>query len=170
MRLHTPCGCTLTSSKVLWPDSSLCSVCCTGITSWLYTHSDNDHCSSALTTIPIGRGIHNAHLYVLDARLQPVPVGVPGQLFISGVQVTAGYLNRTNLTEEVFVPNPFCEGPGTHTDKMYRTGDLVLWLPGQRACLGCLGRVDYQVRIRQMVGVGHGGTAMPASLQAGLLS
>jgi iturin family lipopeptide synthetase C len=96
-------------------------------------------------TIPIGCGIHNSRLYVLDAFLKAVPVGVPGQLFISGVQVSAGYLNRNDLTNEVFVPNPFCEGPGTHTDRMYRTGDLVRWLPGPHACVEFLGRVDHQV-------------------------
>lgn len=85
---------------------------------------------------------------MLDARLQPVPIGVPGQLFISGVQVAAGYLNRPDQTASTFVPNPFCEGPGSHTDKMYRTGDLVRWVPGQRACLQFLGRVDHQVKLR----------------------
>jgi hypothetical protein len=49
---------------------------------------------------------------------------------------------------QVFVPNPFCEGPNTHTDKMYRTGDLVRWLPGQQACIEFLGRVDHQVKLR----------------------
>lgn len=49
---------------------------------------------------------------------------------------------------QVFVPNPFCEGPNTHTDKMYRTGDLVRWLPGQHACIEFLGRVDHQVKLR----------------------
>lgn len=82
---------------------------------------DSQHIAPA--TIPIGRGIHNSRLYVLDALLKPVPVGVPGQLFISGVQVAAGYLNRKDLTDEVFVPNPFCEGPSTYTDRMYRTGE-----------------------------------------------
>lgn len=120
-------------------------MCCAGITSWLYKATAQDDSSSAAATIPIGCGIHNSRLYVLDPRLQPVPVGVPGQLFISGLQVAAGYLNRKDLTDEVFVPNPFCEGPGTHTERMYRTGDLVRWLPGKHACLEFLGRVDHQV-------------------------
>lgn len=102
----------------------------------------------AAGTIPIGRGIHNSRLYVLDPYMQPAPIGVPGQLFISGVQVAAGYLNREDFTAEVFVPNPFAEGPGTHTDRMYRTGDLVRWLPGQDACIEFLGRLDHQVKLR----------------------
>lgn len=53
----------------------------------------------------------------------------------SGVQVTAGYLNRPDLNESTFVPNPLCEGPGTYTEVMYKTGDLVRWLPGKRACI-----------------------------------
>lgn len=63
-------------------------------------------------------------------------------------QVTWGYLNRPDLNEAVFVPNPFCEGPGTHTDRMYKAGDLVRWLPGRHACLEFLGRVDHQVKLR----------------------
>ena len=64
------------------------------------------------------------------------------------LQVTWGYLNRPDLNEKTFVPNPFCEGPGTHTDRMYRAGDLVRWLPGRHACLEFLGRVDHQVKLR----------------------
>lgn len=67
---------------------------------------------------------------------------------LGDVQVAAGYLNRQDLTDDVFVPNPFCEGPGTCTDKMYKTGDLVTWLPGEHACLLFLGRVDHQVKLR----------------------
>lgn len=107
----------------------------TGFTSWLYTPPIQTQGEAqqrvAAGTIPIGRGIHNSRLYVLDPSLQPVPIGVPGQLFISGVQVASCYLNRKDLTDEVFLANPFCEGPGTHTDRMYRTGDLAAWT----ACL-----------------------------------
>lgn len=84
----------------------------------------------------------------MDSALAPVPIGVPGELYISGVQVTAGYLNRPDLNSSTFVPNPFCEGPGTHTELMYRAGDLVRWLPGRHACLEFLGRVDHQVKLR----------------------
>lgn len=129
----------LTDLAVLFP----------GITSWLYKPpprmQDEAQQRVAAGTIPIGRGIHNSRLYVLDPSLSPVPIGVPGQLFVSGVQVAFGYLNRKDLTDEVFSANPFCEGPGTHTDRMYRTGDLVKWLPGQHACIEFLGRVDHQV-------------------------
>ena len=72
-------------------------------------------------SVPIGRPIDNLHCYVLDAKLQLLPVGVPGELMVSGIQLARGYLKRPDLTAEKFIPNPFSRGH-THHDRLYRTG------------------------------------------------
>jgi amino acid adenylation domain-containing protein len=91
--------------------------------------------------IHIGRPIANTEIYILDAHLNPVPVGVPGELMIGGHGLAWGYLNRPELTAEKFVPHPFKKG-----ERIYRTGDLAKYLPD--ANIACLGRLDSQVKIR----------------------
>ncbi|WP_139340900.1 non-ribosomal peptide synthetase, partial [Pseudomonas sp. KK4] len=91
----------------------------------------------------IGRPIANVRTYVLDAWLNPMPVGVPGELHIGGAGVTLGYLNRAEQTAKVFIKDPFSSLPGA---RMYKSGDLVRWLPDGQ--LEYLGRMDHQVKIR----------------------
>lgn len=98
---------------------------------------------SDATTVPIGRAISNTQLYVLDANLQLVPVGIPGELYISGDGLAREYLNDPELTTKRFIPNPFSVEPGA---KLYRTGDLVRCLPDGN--LEFLSRVDQQVKLR----------------------
>ncbi|MDQ0497108.1 non-ribosomal peptide synthetase, partial [Paenibacillus brasilensis] len=91
--------------------------------------------------VTIGKPIANTQIYILDKRLRPVPVGLPGELFISGSGLARGYWNQPVLTAEKFIDNPF--NPGT---KLYRTGDLCRWLSD--GSIEYVGRMDYQVKIR----------------------
>lgn len=92
---------------------------------------------------PLGHPLPNVRLYALDTCFKPVPIGIPAELFISGVGVSRGYLKRPDATAERFLPDPFSEISGA---RMYRTGDLVRWLPDGQ--LEFLGRIDQQVKIR----------------------
>lgn len=94
------------------------------------------HCN----TVPIGRAIANTQIYLLNSDLQPVPIGVPGELYIGGAAVTRGYLHQPDLTNKSFIPNPFGDG------RLYKTGDLTRYLPDGN--IEYLGRIDQQVKIR----------------------
>jgi len=95
------------------------------------------------THLPIGRAVSNIRTYVLDQKLLPVPVGIPGELLIGGVGVGRGYWNDPGRTAEVFIPDPFSRKPGR---RLYRTGDRVRTLPNGN--LEFLGRLDNQVKVR----------------------
>lgn len=93
--------------------------------------------------ILIGRPLANTQVYLLDKNLNPVPIGIAGQLHIGGNGLARGYLNRLELTNEKFIPNPYSDDP---TSRLYKTGDLARYLPD--GTIECLGRIDDQVKLR----------------------
>ncbi|MBW4718788.1 non-ribosomal peptide synthetase [Saccharothrix obliqua] len=107
--------------------------------------------------VTIGRPVSNTRIHVVDEELRLVPVGVPGELVIAGVQLARGYPGRPALTAERFVPNPFAETPG---ERLYHTGDLVRLLPD--GTIDYLGRIDHQVKL-------HGNRIEPGEVEAALL-
>ncbi len=94
-------------------------------------------------SIPIGKPIDNTKTYILDDHLQPVPIGIRGELYIGGDGLAIGYLNSPELTAERFIPNPFSDDPGA---RLFKTGDLARYLPDGN--IEFLGRIDHQVKIR----------------------
>ncbi|MGQ4807003.1 Tyrocidine synthase 3 [Candidatus Entotheonellaceae bacterium PAL068K] len=92
---------------------------------------------------PIGRPIANTHIHILAPDLQPVPIGVPGELHIGGAGVARGYLNRPALTQEKFIANPYSDDP---TSRLYKTGDVACYLAD--GTIEWLGRLDQQVKVR----------------------
>ncbi|MBB6249463.1 amino acid adenylation domain-containing protein, partial [Rhodanobacter sp. A1T4] len=98
---------------------------------------------SPLSCVPIGRPIANIQIHILDDALNPVPVGVVGHLYIAGIGLARGYINRSELTAQTFIPNPFSAVPGA---RMYLSGDLARYLPD--GTIEYLGRSDHQVKIR----------------------
>ncbi len=115
----------------------------TSVTATAYEPGVEVETDSSPTEIPIGCPIDNVQIYVLDQHLQPVPIGVPGELHIGGAGVARGYLNRPELSDEKFIPHPFSQEPNA---KLYKTGDLVYYRPDGNIMF--LGRGDDQVKIR----------------------
>ncbi|MCW3052831.1 MAG: amino acid adenylation enzyme/thioester reductase family protein, partial [Chthonomonadales bacterium] len=97
----------------------------------------------ASTSVPIGHGVGNTQVYLLDTQRQPVPIGVTGELYTGGAGLALGYLNQPELTAEKFVPHPFSTQLGA---RLYRTGDLARYLPD--GTIEFVGRADHQVKIR----------------------
>ena len=111
------------------------------------TWYDATHC---VEKVPIGRPIANTQIYLLDRNLQPVPIGIPGEIYVGGDGLARSYLNRQNLTEEKFISNSFLNSKfkiqKLKGDRLYKTGDLARYLSDGN--IEFLGRIDNQVKIR----------------------
>ncbi|MGH3156786.1 MAG: non-ribosomal peptide synthetase [Streptosporangiaceae bacterium] len=115
----------------------------TETTTFACTHRVSQPAAGISPTVPLGRPIANTRIYVLDKRGNPLPAGVPGELYIGGAGVGRGYLNRPALTAERFVADPFSGVAGA---RLFRTGDLGRFLPG--GAIEFRGRIDHQVKVR----------------------
>ena len=93
--------------------------------------------------MPIGNPIANTRIFVLDKRMEIVPIGVAGELYIAGDGLARGYLNRPELTAQKFIPNPFCKEAG---HRLYRTGDICRWNADGK--IDYIARSDFQVKVR----------------------
>lgn len=109
-------------------------------------HIMREPLGSDIQTVPIGKAIPNMNLYVLDTHQQLLPLGVVGELCVSGIGVGPGYWNNVERTDESFIANPFSGEPGCHGERLYRTGDLGRW--HKDGYLEFIGRLDNQVKIR----------------------
>ena len=141
-------GEVIDSSRLLklvkpWPEFFNCygPTECTGVVVFYRMSPDLEQYRNR--SVPLGRPIANARIYILDGHGQPVPIGVAGEIYIGGVGVARGYLNRPELTAERFVRDPFTPEAGA---RMYKTGDLGRWLPD--GTIEFLGRNDFQVKVR----------------------
>lgn len=123
--------------SVLWTNVYGVTECSVDSTSFLV---DIDACRGC-SNIPIGSPIANTQVYILDRNMMPLPIGVPGELYIGGDGLAMGYLENPDLTNERFIANPFCD-----TGKLFKTGDMGQWLPN--GGIEFLGRIDYQVKVR----------------------
>lgn len=108
------------------------------VTAWACTESGGER-----RIVPIGKPVANTQIYILDQYMQPVPIGVPGEVYIGGVQVSQGYHRKPELTKERFVPDPFAEKEGA---RLYKTGDLARFRTDGN--LEYLGRMDFQMKVR----------------------
>ncbi|MDP8934422.1 MAG: AMP-binding protein, partial [Cyanobacteriota bacterium] len=99
--------------------------------------------SQIVKSVSIGRPISNTQVYILDSQLQPVPIGVPGELYIAGDGLARGYFNRPELTARAFISNPFSDDPDA---RLYKTGDRACYLPDGN--IEFLDRIDNQVKVR----------------------
>ncbi|MEM7716854.1 MAG: amino acid adenylation domain-containing protein, partial [Cyanobacteria bacterium P01_A01_bin.68] len=128
----------------------------TEATIWSSVAKCRDDIHNVSSNVPIGKPINNTQFYVLDDNLQLVPIGVPGELYIGGIGLAKGYLNKLELTAEKFIKNPFDKAitfstPSSSSSPsspsiLYKTGDLVRYLPDGN--LEYLGRIDYQIKLR----------------------
>ncbi len=112
-------------------------------TSVIVTAFEPDSSEEIPAILPIGRPIANTKIHILDANLQPLPVGIPGDLYVSGPGLARGYLNRPEVTAEKFISDPFAAQPGA---RMYKTGDVARYLASGE--IEFAGRTDDQVKIR----------------------